>query len=68
MDVDRGMGAASGEGLRTYYVTKIEELQLTVTDKRQNVRRLQVGVVGPWIFLLGWCYLHRPRFRLREVS
>ena len=65
MDVDRGMGAASGEGLRTYYVTKIEELQLTVTDKRQNVRRLQVG---SWIFLLGWCYLHRPRFRLREVS
>ena len=26
---------------RCYYITKIEELLLTVTDKRQNVRRLQ---------------------------
>ena len=40
MEVDRP--ATSGEGLRTYYITKIEELMLTVTDKRQNTRRLQV--------------------------
>ena len=64
MDVDRGMGAASGEGLRTYYVTKIEELQLTVTDKRQNVRRLQVG----YRIFLSWRYFHCSCFRLRETS
>ena len=40
MEIDRP--ATSGEGLRTYYITKIEELMLTVTDKRQNTRRLQV--------------------------
>merc|ERR1711973_714862 len=40
MEVDRA-GAPSGDGLRSYYITKIEELLLTVTDKRQNVRRLQ---------------------------
>ena len=43
MDVDAGIaGAGEGEGLRTYYITKIEELMLTVTDKRMDVRRLQV--------------------------
>ena len=41
MEIDRP--ATSGEGLRTYYITKIEELMLTVTDKRQNTRRLQVS-------------------------
>ena len=40
MEIDRP--ATSGDGLRTYYITKIEELMLTVTDKRQNTRRLQV--------------------------
>lgn len=29
------------DGLKAYYVTKIEELQLTVTEKTQNLRRLQ---------------------------
>ena len=42
MEVDRGLAGGSGDGLKTYYITKIEELMLTVSDKRQNVRRLQV--------------------------
>merc|ERR1739848_160671 len=29
------------EGLRQYYVTKIEKLRLTVTERNQNLRRLQ---------------------------
>ena len=31
----------SPEGLRQYYVAKIEKLQLTVTERNQNLRRLQ---------------------------
>ena len=30
------------DGIKDYYVTKIEELQTVVTDKVQNLRRLQV--------------------------
>lgn len=30
-----------GEGFKPYYITKIEELQLIVTEKSQNLRRLQ---------------------------
>ena len=44
MELDRGLTASSGDGLKTYYITKIEELMLTVSDKRQNVRRLQVKI------------------------
>ena len=29
------------EGLKSYYITKIEELQLIVSEKTQNLRRLQ---------------------------
>lgn len=39
MDVDGNI--SKGEGFRPYYITKIEELQLTVAEKSQNLRRLQ---------------------------
>lgn len=39
MDVD----IPRGEGFRSYYITKIEELQLVVAEKSQNLRRLQVS-------------------------
>lgn len=38
MDLDAG---PRGEGFRPYYITKIEELQLIVAEKSQNLRRLQ---------------------------
>lgn len=31
----------TNEGLRQYYITKNEELQLIVNEKTQNLRRLQ---------------------------
>lgn len=39
MEIDRPNLA--GEGFRPYYIQKIEELQLIVAEKSQNLRRLQ---------------------------
>lgn len=39
MEID-GPGL-KGEGFRPYYIQKIEELQLIVAEKSQNLRRLQ---------------------------
>jgi hypothetical protein len=39
MEVDQN--PSRGEGFRQYYITKIEELQLIVAEKSQNLRRLQ---------------------------
>jgi hypothetical protein len=37
------------EGLRQYFVQKIEELNLTVSEKQQNLRRLQVFIIEVFI-------------------
>lgn len=39
MDIDEK--PSKGEGFKPYYIQKIEELQLIVAEKSQNLRRLQ---------------------------
>lgn len=51
------------DGLKSYYVTKIEELQLVVAEKTQNLRRLQaqrneLNAKGKFIYITS--YLHLP--------
>ena len=38
---NQSAAGTSPEGLRQYYVAKIEGLQLTVAERNQNLRRLQ---------------------------
>ena len=35
------MGRPVGEGLRSYYKAKIEELEIQARDKQHNLRRLE---------------------------
>lgn len=54
MDVDEK--GSKGEGFKQYYITKIEELQLVVAEKSQNLRRLQaqrneLNAKGKFLFL-----------------
>lgn len=39
--MDAGMGGGAKEGLRAYYTAKIEEHELAVRSKTQNLARLQ---------------------------
>lgn len=41
MEIDEAAGAQRRDAMRNYYVTKIEELQLQVAEKQQNLRRLE---------------------------
>lgn len=55
MEIDEK--AIKGEGFKPYYITKIEELQLTVADKAQNLRRLQaqrneLNAKGIFLFII----------------
>ena len=74
MEVDSGSGGGSGsEGLKQYYVNKVEELQLTLSEKNQNLRRLQAqrnelnAKVSSHFFLLNFFPLHLkiPFFQVR---
>lgn len=40
MEVDQNSGSR-GDGFKSYYTTKIEELLLVVAEKSMNLRRLQ---------------------------
>lgn len=40
MEVDQNI-SSKGDGFKSYYTTKIEELLLVVAEKSMNLRRLQ---------------------------
>ncbi len=52
------MGRALGDGLKSYYKTKIEELEILARDKQHNLRRLEAqrnelntkGRTSEWLF------------------
>lgn len=51
------MGGRCGEGLKPYYKGKIEELEILVREKTQNLRRLEaqrneLNTKGELLFLL----------------
>lgn len=57
MEIDEKI--AKGEGFKPYYITKIEELQLIVAEKSQNLRRLQAQrneLNAKGIFVLTWIF------------
>ena len=63
MEVDETVG----EGLKQYYVTKVEELQLIVNEKTQNLRRLQaqrneLNAKG----MFSWCLMFVDKFHLTK--
>lgn len=55
------MGRPVGEGLRSYYKGKIEELELMIKDKGHNLRRLEAqrNELNAHGREKGYC-MHRP--------
>ena len=76
MDVDAST-TTSGAGLRAYYKAKIEQLEVALRDKTQNLRRLEAqrnelngkGAWGVFVFARGFgCWVMRAAVARRIES
>ncbi len=67
------MGRPLGEGLRSYYKAKIEELEIQARDKQHNLRRLEaqrndLNGKGRWYnWRSAWFYITRSTLTLTDL-